>query len=142
MIAALAITAVLLQAQGTAATGPEADVRAAEAARIEATVANDFDALERLLGDDLTYTHSNAQVDTKKQFIDILRSGRTRYRSIEPADVTVRVFGSVAILTGRAQVAVLSKGQPNEFALRFTSAWVQRDGRWQFVAWQSTRIPQ
>jgi ketosteroid isomerase-like protein len=130
-------------AQVTATTSAaEQEVRAAEAARIEATTANDFDALDRLLADDLTYTHSNAQLDTKRQFVEALRSGRTRYRSIEPSDVQVRVYGTVAILTGRARVSVVSNDQPSEIVLRFTSAWAQREGRWQFVAWQSTRVPQ
>jgi ketosteroid isomerase-like protein len=144
MTLVLVIAACLAShAQVTAATtAVEKEVRAVEAARIAATTANDFDALDRLLADDLTYTHSNAQLDTKSQFLETLRSGRTRYRVIEPSDVQVRVYGSVAVLTGRARVSVVTNNQPNEILLRFTSAWAQRDGRWQFVAWQSTRIPQ
>ena len=141
MLVTCVLAIAVLQAQGTSPANAEADVRAAEAARIEATIANDFEALDRLLGDDLTYTHSNAQVDSKERFIAILRSGRTRYRAIEPSEVVVRLYGQAAILTGQAAVDVVTNGQPNRILLRFTSAWVQRAGRWQFVAWQSTRVP-
>jgi ketosteroid isomerase-like protein len=144
VIAGLVIAAMLMaQAQpADASTDAESQVRAAESARIRATVTNDFEALDRLLADDLVYTHSNAQVDTKAQFIEILRSGRTKYQSIEPSDMTIRIYGPVAILTGQATVRVVASGEPRDLALRFTSAWHQRGGRWQFVAWQSTRVPQ
>jgi ketosteroid isomerase-like protein len=144
VVTLLVLTALLaIESQGTAGpAGAEAQVRAAEAARVEATVANDFEALDRLLGDDLTYTHTNAQIDTKQTFLAALRTGRTRYQSIEPSDVQVRMYGQVAILNGLAKVRFLTNGQPGETSLRFTSAWHERDGRWQFVAWQSTRLPQ
>jgi hypothetical protein len=95
VVTLLVLTALLaIESQGTAGpAGAEAQVRAAEAARIEATVANDFEALDRLLGDDLTYTHTNAQIDTKQTFLAALRTGRTRYQSIEPSDVQVRMYG-------------------------------------------------
>lgn len=136
---ALTVTAVAAAPDTTAA---DAAVRAADAARIKATTTNDFPALEAILADDLTYTHSSGVTDTKAQFLTALKTGRSRYTSITPQDVVVRVYGLAAVVTGRAAVSVVVDGKPSDIQLRFTSVYVQRDGRWQFAAWQSTRLTQ
>ena len=55
-----------------------------DAKRFAAQTKNDFDALGSLLADDLVYTHSSAVVDGKTSFIDSMRTGKTKYESIEP----------------------------------------------------------
>ena len=119
----------------------EQAVRAAEDARFKAQTTNDFAALERLLGDDLVYTHSSAAVDGKATYIESMRSGAVKYESIEPRDVQVKVYGTTAVITGAGRFKVTSRGQALDNQLRYTDVWVLRDGRWQMVAWQSTRMP-
>ena len=101
----------------------------------------DVAALEKLLADDLVYTHSNAAVDNKKAFIDALRSGTIRYRTMKRSDTTTRTYGCVAILTGRADFETTTKGQDSTVALRFHASWVKRPAGLQFISWQSTRLP-
>jgi uncharacterized protein (TIGR02246 family) len=117
-------------------------VKELDAKRFQAQTKNDFEALGTLLGDDLVYTHSSATVDGKTSFIDTMRSGKTKYESIEPADVKVRVYGNTAIINGTAKVSVTTNGQTNSFTLRYTDVWVMRDNKWQMVSWQSTRLPE
>lgn len=143
MIQTFAMVALLSigQAAPAAATADEA-VRAADAARIKAFMAADRTALQSLLGEDLTYAHSSGRLDGKAAIIDAITSGKTQYHSIAPEDVAVRLYGDVAVLTGRAAVNVTNDGQLLDLKLRFISVYVKRDGRWQFVAWQSTRLTQ
>lgn len=117
-------------------------VKELDAKRFAAQTRNDFDTLTSLLADDLVYTHSSAAVDGKTTFIDSMRSGRTKYESIEPVEVKVRVYGNTAIVNGMAKLAVTSNGQTNSFSLRYTDVWVLRDNKWQMVSWQSTRLPE
>jgi uncharacterized protein (TIGR02246 family) len=138
----LAVLTVIGQAAAPASTSAEQAVRAADAARIQATVSNDLEALEKLLGDDLTYTHSSGVLESKAQVLGKLRSGATRYHTIVPSDVQVRIYGDTAVMTGRAAVNVTVDGKTQDLLLQFTSVYVQRDGAWQFVAWQSTRVQQ
>jgi ketosteroid isomerase-like protein len=140
--AVLIALTMLGQAAAPAASAAEKAVRAADAARIQATVSNDFQALEKLLGDDLTYTHSSGVLEGKAQVLGKLRSGATRYNTIVPSDVRVRVYGDTAVMTGRAAVNVTVDGKTQDLLLQFTSVYVQRGGAWQFVAWQSTRVQQ
>src|SRR6266852_616654 len=75
----------------------------AETARYAAQTSNDFAAMEKLLGNDLTYNHSSAATDSKATYIEAMRSGRTKYRKMTPnSDVKTRTYGCLAIITGTA----------------------------------------
>lgn len=121
------------------APSAEQAVRQAEDRRVKATTANDFAALDAVLADDLTYGHSNGIVDTKASYIESLRSGKTKYESIERGPSVVRVYGNTALVTGAATVGL--RGLATPLSLRYTLAYVLRDGQWRMVAWQSTRAP-
>lgn len=116
-------------------------VKAAELRRFEVTTGKDYTTLATLLGDDLVYTHSSAAVDSKASFLESLTSGRVTYKAIKPTDLQVRVFGDLAIIHGVAAMNVDANGQAIVNTLRFTDVWARRDGRWQMIAWQSTRLP-
>jgi uncharacterized protein DUF4440 len=114
----------------------------AETARYAAQTTNDFAAMEKLFGTDLTYNHSSAATDSKATYIDAMRSGRTKYRKITPnSDVKARTYGCLAIITGTAVYEVTSGGQDRTLPLRFTAIWAKRPSGIQFVSWQSTSIP-
>lgn len=114
----------------------------AETARYAAQTANDFAAMEKLFGNDLTYNHSSAATDNKATYIDSMRSGRTKYRKMTPnSDVKTRTYGCVAIITGTAVYEVTSAGQDRTIPLRFTTIWAKRPAGLEFVSWQSTGIP-
>jgi ketosteroid isomerase-like protein len=134
LLAALSTTPKVLAA-------PSDDVLAAENARVEALLRADYDALDRLLGEDLTYTHSTAVLDTKAMFMESLRSGRLRYHQFRHEDPKVRVLGDIGIINSVARIVAVNRGQENRNHLRVTIVYAKRDGRWQMVAWQSTRMP-
>ncbi len=114
----------------------------AELARYAAQTANDFAAMEKLFGNDLTYNHSSAASDDKAKYIDAMRSGRTKYRKMTPnSDVTTRTYGCLAIITGTAVYEVTAGGQDRTVPLRFTAIWAKRPSGLEFVSWQSTGIP-
>jgi len=114
----------------------------AETARYTAQTSNDFAAMEKLFGNDLTYNHSSAASDDKAKYIEAMRSGRTKYRKMTPnSDVKTRTYGCLAIITGTAVYEVTSGGQDRTVPLRFTAIWVKRPAGLEFVSWQSTGIP-
>ena len=109
--------------------------------RMQAMAKKDVATLEAVLADDLVYTHSSARLDTKRSLIDAMVSGATVYTGVEPSDVKAQDLGDTVVLTGIAQIKVVSNGTPNAFSVRFTDVYTKRDGRWQMVTWQSTRLP-
>jgi ketosteroid isomerase-like protein len=109
--------------------------------RMQAMSDKDLATLESLLADDLIYTHSSARVDSKQSLIANMKSGATVYSSIEPSEVKAQDLGDAVVLTGVAWIKVASQGKQLDFGVRFTDAYAKRGGRWQMVAWQSTRLP-
>lgn len=119
---------------------PRQEVLAADARRFAAMVQGDLTALEGLLTEDLTYTHSTGQVESRTELLESLRSGRLRYLAAEPSESAVRLLGETAIVTGRADMRVSAQGQGLTLQVRFTEVWVKSGGMWKLAAWQSTRI--
>ncbi len=129
-------------ADGCSGTITAEEAMKAETARYAAQTSNDFAAMEKLFGNDLTYNHSSAATDDKAKYIDAMRSGRTKYRKMTPnSDVATRTYGCLAIITGTAVYEVTSGGQDRTVPLRFTAIWVKRPSGPEFVSWQSTGIP-
>ena len=117
------------------------EIIALEKRRIEAMTNGDGDALNEILADDLIYTHSTARVETKAEHIANITSGRPRYVSVERKDINVRQYGDTAVVTGYAKMHVNANGKDNKFEIRFLDVYAKRDGVWQMVAWQSTKLP-
>jgi ketosteroid isomerase-like protein len=108
--------------------------------RMTAMAEKDVATLNKLIADDLIYTHSSARLDTKQSLIGAMESGATVYTAIEPSDVAAQDLGDAVVLTGVAAISVNSGGTPNSFRVRFTDVYANRSGQWQMVTWQSTRL--
>jgi hypothetical protein len=138
----MTLTVLMLALVVTAGQPAPSDaVREAETRRERALVTADYAALDQLLGDDLTYTHSTARVDTKASYLAPLLSGRTRYTSLTPEDIQVHTYGTAAVITGVLRSVALVAGKESRTNMRFTNFWIERGGHWQMVAWQSTKLP-
>src|SRR4030095_17090180 len=68
-------------------------VKNADRAWAAATVKGDAAALQNLLADDLTYTHSNGETDSKKIYIDNL-SGARKYHKIDYESVDATIYAA------------------------------------------------
>jgi hypothetical protein len=109
--------------------------------RMTAMAERDYATLNELIADDLAYTHSTARLDTKQSLIGNMQSGSTVYTSVVPSEVEAHDLGDAVVLTGTCRISVNAGGRANNFGVRFTDVYARRGGRWQMVAWQSTRLP-
>ncbi len=110
--------------------------------RMDAMAAKDVAFLNEVLGDDLLYVHSSARLDTKASLIGNMQSGSTVYQSVVPSDVEARDLGDSVVLTGIARIKVHSGGNQMNFGVRFTDVYAKRNGKWQMIVWQSTKLPE
>ena len=108
--------------------------------RMQAMAEKDIATLNAIISDELVYTHSSARLDTKKSLIANMESGSTVYTSVVPSEVKAIDCGDTVILTGSCRISVTAGGRPNSFGVRFTDVYANRDGKWQMVTWQSTRL--
>jgi hypothetical protein len=119
-----------------------AQVLGAEHARTSALVKGDVATLDKLLADDLTYVHATGKVDTKASFLEGIRSGSLHYLAWDPKELHVRLIGDTAVLTGKYAVRAVDKRvqqDPLNVNVIVLSVYAKRDGRWQQVAWQTTK---
>lgn len=138
-----AFTLLLLLAGLAGAVDKSSDsIKAAEKAWATATVADDEAALKKILAEDLTYTHSTGDTDSKTVFMANLKSGVRRYHKLDhDSDMNVRLYGNAAVVNASAQVETSMNGaKPTPAHLRFIHMWIFEGGRWQLVAHQSQRM--
>jgi uncharacterized protein (TIGR02246 family) len=117
-------------------------VKAAERAWGAATAAADGAALEKLLADDLSYTHSTGDTDSKAVFIGNMKSGARKYHEVNYESVEARLYGNSAVVMAVANIKTSQKGAtPAPAHLRFLHFWVYQKGAWRLAAHQSLRLP-
>src|SRR5881392_1597945 len=125
------------RAWAQATSGTEQEIIKLEQAATDAQFKKDRPALERLLADDYLYTHSNGSVLTKAQEIAESMSSDVQWTDSKFADLKVRIYGDVAVLTGRQTIQGTAKGYvPGP--RRITDMFVKRSGRWQWAGGQAT----
>ena len=137
------VSGAVVAAPLPSASSPQAaEVLAAEKARTVALEHSDVAALEQIMADDVTYIHASGKVDTKKSYLDAIRSGQLHYISWQPKSLNVRVVGNAAVIDGEYTVRVSDlRVQPTPFdiSIFILTVYERRNGHWQQIAWQSTR---
>lgn len=108
--------------------------------RFEADFKADKAALDTVLADDLTYGRTSGVLHSKAQVLSLVGAGGPYALDYStPDSLLARVYGETGIVTGLLKVKLTA--QPAPYTLRFTDTWVRRNGRWQLVAFQATRLP-
>ncbi|TAJ99075.1 MAG: nuclear transport factor 2 family protein [Chloroflexota bacterium] len=120
----------------------EDTIRDLEARRLAVLVAGDIDAAEALHADDYELITPGGASYTKRRYLDAIASGDLRYKVFEAASaVRVLVRGDTAILRYKVLIDVtFAPGEVDADHFWHTDYWEQRDGRWQAVWSQATRI--
>ena len=118
------------RAQGSA----EAELVALEHAWIDATLKRDANAFAAFMADGYVAVVANAQLRTKSEWVDRVRSGSLSYDAVSLRNLKVRRYDDTAVVTGEyAQTATLD-GQDYSARGVYATTWLKRDGRWQAIA--------
>ena len=145
--AAILATSILLLAlsgQPTARVhqGPsvESEIRQLHALLIRGYIHNDAALLDRILADEYTFIDADGRFLTKPHIVESFRSGDHHVFSYDMNEETLHVYGSAAVMTYRYVAKENYKGQDERGDYRITRVFAKKDGRWQIVAGQETRI--
>jgi ketosteroid isomerase-like protein len=96
--------------------------------------------LDRIISDDWVGIDFQGKAITKAQSIADLKSGSSTNQSVQLGDMKVRVFGNTAVVTGSDTEKSTYKGKDSSGKYVWTDVFVNRNGRWQAVASQSTKV--
>jgi len=104
---------------------------------------NDAEMHDRFWADSLVYTRSTGRRIGKADLLKDVRSAPpgSLLPSYSAEDVRVQQFGDAAVVAFRLVGTTRAPGLTERDEFLNTGTFVRRDGRWQAVAWQATRVP-
>ena len=140
VVVVISLVCLLPLAKAQMTGNGEREIRELETQRFRAMESVDVATLNRILSDDLIYTHANGLQQTKAELIGVLGSGDMKYESITPEDTRVRTYNATAVVTGRASIKIKAAGEEQSFKICYLDVYVKQGARWQMVAWQSSRV--
>ena len=103
---------------------------------VKAMVRGDGETLERIMADDFLFTYP-LEGDDKEQFISDVTSGDLKIQHLSREQVSVRIFGSTAVLTARDSASWLYHGHELSGQYKIIHIYVERGGHWQLCAVQA-----
>jgi ketosteroid isomerase-like protein len=102
---------------------------------VKALMRRDTETLHRILAEDFFFTYP-LEGDDRAQFISDVTSGDLIVEHITRHQLSVRVFGSTAVLTARDSAKWIYRGRELEGQYKVIQVYSERDNRWQLVAVQ------
>jgi hypothetical protein len=121
--------------------GDEEAVLALDHEMAVATWTADLEWFEHNVDAGFVLTTASGRMRTKSDVLAELSAPNMRMEPYEPSEVQVRVFGTTAIVTGRAWQRYTTHEQRYEADLRYTDVWVKKKNKWTLVATHASAIP-
>ena len=107
----------------------------------KAIVRKDRAAIEHNMAGDFRQIDGAGNVESKASFVDDLVSPDLVIDPYTVEDFDVRLYGDVALLSGRTRMTGRYKGEEFTSHYRYIDIYVRRDGEWKIVSVQISRIP-
>ena len=108
----------------------------------QAQLSGDVEVMDKLLSDDYIGISVTGEVNTKMQQLDRMRMRKVVLTRIDLGEMQVKLVGSIAIVTSRAQVEGNSDGIPIQGTFRYTRVYQRRpSGDWKITSFEATRVP-
>ena len=132
----LILTAATVQAQSK----QEQQVLQLSKQKFKWIVGKNNDSLNYVLDDRLSFIHSNGWVQTKKELMDDLASGKLNYVSIDVLSASARLYPKSAVVTGRGKFVATLNGNTNTYELAYTETYVLQKREWKLVSRHASRV--
>jgi ketosteroid isomerase-like protein len=96
--------------------------------------------IDRVLADEFVVTYDNGVRADRKLELELATSANENIESSEMDEFIVKEFGNTAVVWFTLHLIGPVNGQRVQNDYRFTDVFVLRDGRWQCVSSQSTKV--
>jgi ketosteroid isomerase-like protein len=103
---------------------------------------HDTNKIDRIQAEEYAFTDPGGRVWTKARALDTIQDGALEIDSFELSDFQTRIYGETAVVRFQVVWNGRFRGTDISGPQRMTDVFVKRDGRWQCVASQATRIAQ
>jgi hypothetical protein len=105
-------------------------------------ISENYDSLNWIADETMKFIHSNGWTQSKKDFIEDLKSGKLNYTSIVIAESSVNVYNEkCAVVTGKGTFKGLMPDQ-SEFNINllYTEVYVRSKKQWKLVSRQACKL--
>lgn len=100
----------------------------------------DIRFIETVLADEFVATYSDGSRGDRAKELALVSDFNLQIDSSTLDDFIVKVYGDTAVVWMSQHLVGPSQGRQLEVTFRYIDVFVMRDGRWQCVASQSTRV--
>jgi ketosteroid isomerase-like protein len=119
-----------------------AQIKQMEHDRIEAGVRKDIAAIAAVTADGYVQIDWDGRILDKAATLARIKSSDIKLQSNTVDDMEVRVHADTAVVVGTATRKGVLDGKDISGTIRYTRVYVNRNGRWQVIQFQQTRIAQ
>jgi ketosteroid isomerase-like protein len=107
----------------------------------KAIVRKDTAAIADNMSEDFRQIASNGDVANKETFVRNITAADLAIDPYTVEDFDVRVYGNVALLSGRTRMTGREGGAPFTTHYRYIDVYVRTNGTWKVCSVQTTRLP-
>lgn len=107
----------------------------------QAIVRKDRAAIESNMSDDFRQIDGDADIETKASFVAGLVSPKLTIHPYTVEDFEVRLYGDVALLSGRTRMTGTYDGKAFASHYRYIDVYVRTQGTWKISSVQITKLP-
>ena len=107
----------------------------------KAIVRKDTAAIAGNMSEDFRQIASNGDVANKETFVRNITAANLTIDPYTVEDFDVRVYGDVALLSGRTRMTGREGGAPFTTHYRYIDVYVRTNGIWKICSVQTTRLP-
>jgi hypothetical protein len=98
-----------------------------------------MDKLGTILADDWTGISPDGEKMTKKDYLDMYKSGKSKVESIDLGAMDVKIIGTVAIVQGTDKEKSTLDGKDSSGKYAWMDVFAKRDGKWVAIRSQTAK---
>ena len=104
----------------------------------------DRKVFDNFFADDVIYTRSAGVTVDKAEILKNIgvRAVNEPQATFEADGFTVHPYGDTAVVNFRLMMHNVTNGKAETVYFRNTGTFLKRNGKWQVIAWQATRVPE
>ena len=141
LLLAACLSPVYGQAKKPAASGGAAEaLKQLERDWGAAQMTEDLERLGQILADDWVSVGPDGKKTTKAEFVNNVKTGKSKLEAFEPGPMDVKLIGSVAVVQGSDKETSSFDGKNTSGNYVWMDVFVLRAGKWQAVRSQAALV--
>ena len=134
------LTAPLMAQKSAEASKAEGILLAMEKTWTDAIAKKDLAAVGLILADEYMIIDDEGLVRDKAATLTRLKSADNDISTAVVDELKVKLYGNVAVVTGRQTEKSVEKGKNTSGSYRYTDVWVKRGASWQVVNTHESKV--